>query len=140
MSWYKKSQQSQLFVLLSSLRPQMAAAAQGVYNEWNPDPNEGDPTLGFGGICDEVSRAIEDVVVSNIADVNTTEGGQEGDDHSWIVVCDNIECYGVDISPNVYESGGGYSWAKRPGVVFQPQHVEVFKLDINPNDIDNSYD
>jgi hypothetical protein len=78
MNWYKNSKFSQTTGLLQSLlalRPQMAQAAQDVYNSWEQDADGLDVDVGGGGICDEISQAMSSVIVSNIPGVDITEGG-----------------------------------------------------------------
>lgn len=116
-----------LYQQLMSLRPRMAFAAQKVYNNWEQDENGMDFELGGGGICDQVSQAIADVVVSSIRNAETTEGGQPGDDHSWLIVYNQQEAYGVDIPCHIYERGGGYSWQKTQGVHFSPDDISIWE-------------
>jgi hypothetical protein len=117
-----------LYNQLMRLRTQMAFAAQNIYNSWEQDEQGMDAELGGGGICDEISRAVGDVVVRNIRNADTTEGGQEGDDHSWLVVYNQQEAYGVDIPCHIYEKGGGYSWQKMQGVHFSPNDIAIWEV------------
>ena len=117
-----------LYNQLMSLRTRMAFAAQQVYNSWAQDENGMDDELGGGGICDEISRAIADVVVSTVRNADTTEGGQDGDDHSWLIVYNQQEAYGVDIPCHIYERGGGYSWQKLQGVHFSPNDISIWEV------------
>ena len=41
---------------INSLKPQMAKAAQAVYDSWEQDEEHGDVEVGFGGICDPKSK------------------------------------------------------------------------------------
>ncbi len=113
---------------LLALRPQLAAAAQQVYDGWEGDGE--DPELGSGGICDEVAEIMGNVLSEKVADIEIFDGGQEGDDHAWVVAQRDGEAYGIDIPPGVYESGGGYNWRKKTGVVIQPDHVVVFPVPV----------
>lgn len=108
---------------LRQLSPQMATAAQAVYDNWEQDAEGMDWELGGGGICDRISDAIAQVIP-----FETQAGGQDGDDHSWLVVKTPDGYYGVDIPPRKYETGGGYSWKKIPGVVFGPSDIEITHL------------
>lgn len=110
---------------LEALRPQLAAAAQAVYDDWE---GEDDMTFGYGGICDEVSQAMAGVIVGTLEGVEVDDGGQDGDDHAWLVVSDGTETVEVDIPPGVYETGGGYNWQKIEGVTIAPQHVVIERL------------
>ena len=117
---------------LQALRPQMAAAAQGIYDGWIQDE---DDEFNGGGICGAIAEAIQGIIVSSIGQVAVSEGGQDGDDHAWTIAHTDTEVYGVDISPSVYERGGGYSWTKIDDVQFEPRDVEVFAIDINPSEL-----
>ena len=117
-----------LYQQLIALRPRMAFAAQKVYNSWEQNEEGIDEELGGGGICDQVSQAIADVIVSSIRNADTAEGGQEGDDHSWLVVYNQQEAYGVDIPCHIYERGGGYSWQKLKGVHFSPNDISIWEV------------
>lgn len=99
---------------LGTLRPALARAAQGVYDDW--DQGGSDNEYGGGGICDNVAQALAVVVNGALPDVTITDGGQDGDDHAFIVVLTDNEAVAVDIPPGVYEIGGGYNWTKRQGV------------------------
>ena len=110
---------------LESLRPQLAAAAQAVYDDWEGDD---DMTLGYGGICDEVSQAMAGVIVGTLEGVEVDDGGQDGDDHAWLVVSDGTDTVEVDIPPGVYETGGGYNWQKIEGVTIAPQDVVIARF------------
>lgn len=113
---------------LESLRPQIAAAAQAVYDEWEQDADGLDPELGSGGICDRISDAMSEVVGNAIPNVQIAEGGAEGDDHAWIIVHDGRAGYAVDIPAHTYEAGGGYSWTKVPDVRFTPDDISIAKV------------
>jgi ribosomal protein S18 acetylase RimI-like enzyme len=111
---------------LKALTPQMAEAAQKIYDSW--EQGEEDDDLGGGGICDEIAGAIAGIIVGNITDSDTVDGGQDGDDHAWVIAGLNGKAYGVDIPPGVYETGGGYSWTKRPLVTFDASDVDIFPI------------
>lgn len=124
---------------LLKLRRDFAVAAQNVYDYWEQDEEGWDitHTVGYGGICDHIVDAWYEIMVANFDEdeVEFDKGGQDGDDHAWLLVRvqDNMkngksELYGVDINPYVYETGGGYNWKKRPGVKFSADDVEVFKI------------
>lgn len=127
---------SDLYRKLRALRPEMAEAAQAVYDDWQQDTDGYDEELGTGGACDAISRAISDVIASSIDDVDIAEGGQEGSDHSFVIAYDSDSAYAVDIAPSVYESGAGYSWTKRQGVEFQPGDVYINEVDIDMADLE----
>lgn len=137
--------QSDTRTLLSAIdaaRPEIAKAAQAVYDSWAQDAGGMDEELGSGGICDEVAEAIASVF--SMKGYDTTSGGQDGDDHAYTIVYDQNKAYAVDIPCQVYEIGGGYSWKKRPGVMIQASDVAVWEverkdLDFEPQTDDPIY-
>lgn len=113
---------------LNQLRPQMAQAAQEVYNAWEQDEEGFDEEFGGGGICDQIEQALSGVIAENLEDAEIESGGQDGDDHAWVIVYNQREAYGVDIPPDVYEMGGGYKWTKIPDVTISPEDIYIFEI------------
>jgi hypothetical protein len=113
---------------LRVLRPELAAAAQKIIDAWEQDDEGLDEELGSGGVCDRVAEAMADVINERLPEVGLTEGGQDGDDHAFKIAYTDTEAYSIDISPYVYETGGGYSWRKREGVEVQPEDVSVDRV------------
>ena len=120
----KSITESNLRRQLELLRPNMAKAAQAVYDEWEQDEEGWSEVCGAGGICGDISEAIGDVIVSNI-DCQLDEGGHEGDEHSYLVVSAGSEKYIIDIPHHIYESGGGYSWRKSPDAIIEPSDISI---------------
>jgi len=114
---------------LNKLRPALAAAAQKIYDEWAPDEEGIDDELGSGGICDRVVEAMSDEIAQAL-EVNIAEGGQEGDDHAFLLVDDGTDAFIVDIPAGVYETGSGYRWTKRPDIKIEPGDVLISQIDI----------
>lgn len=112
---------------LEKLLPELVSAAQKIYDNWDQDENGLDPELGSGGICDQITQEWAGIL--SLQGWDSTEGGQEGDDHSFLYIRkseDSHEAYGIDIPTHIYESGGGYSWKKIPSVIFQPHHINIW--------------
>jgi hypothetical protein len=109
---------------LFAVRDQIVAAAQKVYDDWTQDEEGFDEQFGGGGICDEIQRAISDVISSNI-DCELEDGGWEGDDHANLIVSRDNERYLVDIPAQTYESGGGMRWHKLQDIVITPNDVII---------------
>lgn len=111
----------------------MAQAAQQVYDQWDQSGPDGDPELGFGGICQDIAEAISDVV--RTAGHNTgTMSAQCGEQHVWAIAYSEYqdpelgtqyEGYHIDIPYSVYETGGGYNWTKKKGVKFDPNYITI---------------
>lgn len=111
--------------MLLSLRPLIVQVAQEVYDAWNADHDEyGDVEFGFGGICDAISREIENIIVNN-TDFEVAEGGEPGGDHSWVIIKTPEGYYTIDIPCHLYERGGGYQWQKIPDVQFNAEDISI---------------
>lgn len=114
---------------LSALRPALAAAAQAVIDGWEQDDEGIDEELGEGGVCDRVATAMAGVIDRSFRGVEIHDGGQDGDDHAYIIVDDGREAFAVDIPPGVYETGSGYRWRKRKGAVVRASDVVIEPVD-----------
>lgn len=116
--------------IISLLKPQLAQAAQHVYDAWDQDDEGFSETYGGGGICDDIARAMCEVI-----DKNTSFGSfylyNEYDYHTSMYVYDNLlkECYNVDISPYYYEEGAAYTWKKIKDVEFEEGMVSIRYVD-----------
>lgn len=117
---------------LNNIRERLAEAAQSVVDNWDEEE------IGSGGICDQVANMLSEVIAANIEDVEIIDGGHDGDDHAWIVVFNDDKAYGVDISPYVYEIGGGYSWKKIDNAKIKPNDIDIWE--INREDIESDSD
>ena len=124
----RKAAGSDLVSRIRKLLPALARAAQKEYDAWDQDEEGYDEECGTGGICDRIANAFSSVL-SHLPDVEIIEGGQEGDDHAYLIALTDTEAVAVDIPPKVYETGGGYSWKKKPGVRFSPSHIVLEQLD-----------
>ncbi len=136
------SNPSNLYAELNKLRHQFAQAAQKVVDAWEQDEDGEDLELGSGGPCDLVAQALSSVVGQHI-DAEITDGGQDGDDHAFIVVYNNHEAFGVDIPPSIYETGSGYKWLKKPGAKIDSADIDIWKIkrsDIEKQAYDNGID
>ena len=119
--------------MADALRGAVAAAAaaalpeiQRLYDDWNQDDSGFDEEYGYGGICDAVADVLSAALAS--AGFATEYGGQEGDDHNFVVVVAGTRRICVDIPCGVYETGGGYFWRKRRGVVFGDHDIVVEEI------------
>lgn len=122
-----KIRQLPLYQKLMGLRPQFAAAAQKVYDEWDASDEEfGDAEVGFGGICQDVASAMIDVLGSADIECRESDDIAHGEQHVWCFAWDDgPTAFTVDIPPSVYETGGGYSWQKIPGVTIEAEDVSI---------------
>lgn len=117
---------------LTPLLPELVQAAQEAYDAWSQDEQGEDPELGVGGICQDVAEAMSGVLNGHGIDASTVDNQGMGDQHVWVVAKLSDGVYVVDIPPGVYETGSGYVWKKRPGVVFSPEHILVDRIDSDP--------
>lgn len=113
------------------MKQQISKAAQKVIDEWEQDEEGFDPEFGGGGACDRVCSVTQDVILDKSPDFDVYDGGQAGDDHAWTIAHNpkTGQSFGVDIHPNVYEIGGGYSWRKIEGAKITPNDVDIWTID-----------
>lgn len=116
--------------IIAAWKPAMCKFAQQVYDEWDQsDEDYGDPEVGFGGICDLIAEQICHVLgTANIECVSWNSGGM-GENHTSVIANLADGVFEVDIPPHVYETGGGYTWQKKPGIVFDPRDVTISQLE-----------
>jgi hypothetical protein len=126
-SEWQQDEQLPSLTLVKSLLLKMAAAAQETYDDWDQDEDGMNDELGAGGICQDVADAIGDVLNSAGIDVKVLDGNGIGEQHVWLAVKLKEGVFEVDIPPGVYETGGGYSWKKIPGVKFKPSDIVIEK-------------
>lgn len=120
---------------IKPLLPRMAAAAQNCYNEWDQDEDGYDEELGEGGICQDIADAMVDIALEAGFESRIIDSGGVGDQHVWFVVQAKEGIFSVDIPPSVYETGGGYSWRKRPNIKITVDDIIIDKLSSDPNTI-----
>ena len=115
-------------LVVKRLRHLMAAAAQEEYDGWTQEEPDGDPELGWGGICDAIAGRIAEVLSDNLVDCFTRNTADSADNHTHVVanLADGVHI--VDIHPGVYETGGGYNWRKIPGVVFSEDDITITRI------------
>lgn len=113
---------------LDSLRPQLAAAAMAIYEDWHQIDGV-DIELGPGGICQDVASAM----TSSLSDAGFEHmccvHAGVGENHVFVVVLvpgDGV--YEIDIPPSVYEIGSGYVWKKREGITIGEGDVVIGKI------------
>jgi len=105
---------------LNQLRSKFANRANEVLSEWD---------YTFGGACDMIADELANVVVSHIDNVTLLPGGQDGDDHAWVIVVGQDAIAELDIPYYLYEFGGGYSWQGIPDAHIEPADVWIGQID-----------
>jgi hypothetical protein len=117
---------------LISLSPQLAAAGQHEYNVWTQDDEGYDEELGSGGICHLIADRMVGILSDEGFEAVSTHSEGIGENHVWVTAQTAQGVVMVDIPPGVYETGGGYTWKKRPDIVFSPSDVLVDVIDRDP--------
>jgi hypothetical protein len=112
------------------MRAQLARAAQQVYDDWQLDEEGYDWQVGAGGICHLIADAMTDVLSKYSVWSQSQSCSHEV--HVNVIAQFREGIYVVDINPYDYETGGGYTWKKRPDIEFTPDFVTADKLDGNP--------
>jgi len=110
---------------LEELRSEFRDAAQAEYDSWHQDETGYSSSHDhYGGICGEIAEAICNILEDNNIS-STTFSPSIGDVHVWAVADIDGEAYRVDIIPQVYETGGGYTWRKIPDVTFDERDIII---------------
>lgn len=114
---------------ITALSPQLISAAQEVLDDWQQDADGMDEEYGSGGACDAIMRAMQDTLSEHLpGEFELVDAGSPGDDHAWFFVVTPDKAYEIDIPPSVYETGGGYSWKKRPGVKLTVDDLVIYEV------------
>lgn len=106
---------------------QMILAAQDELDNWRQDENGVDEFLGTGGCCGLIADAMSHTLSClgfDIARLSTDfDGG-----HEFLVANTADGVFSVDIPARVYETGYGYVWTKRDGVVLTEEDVVLDRV------------
>lgn len=116
---------------VEAIKKELAAAGQKVYDDWVQDENGTNDELGTGGICHLIAEEMIDVLFNHgIQRVQTVSSTHE--QHVYLVGQFREGVFMIDIHWSNYETGGGYTWKKIPGVTFDEDHITIYNLDRNP--------
>ena len=125
---------------LKALRNAFAAAAQRVYDSWDPVQGWcGNEEIGGGGICHLIANEMADVASEVGFDVATVNA-QVGENHVWFVAKADDGVWMVDVPWYAYERGGGYSWTKIPDVTITGGDVLIHRISSDPADFDDFWE
>lgn len=105
----------------------LAAAAQKAYDDWQQNEEGYDEELGGGGICDVIADDMMDILYHH--KINNLQLQHSDQPHAYLIGKFKEGIFTIDIPYYVYESGGGWSWKKKPNVKFDESHVEIYMLD-----------
>jgi hypothetical protein len=106
--------------LIAESLPALAERAQAVYDLWEQDDDGMDDAYAAGGICHDIASALVEGLLENGVEEALAIHASVGENHVFAVALFDDGVYEIDIPPSVYESGSGYVWRKKPGVVFGP--------------------
>ena len=137
--WYKLAHKQDFLSNLESLTSEFVEAAQKIYDDWDEDP---DVYFG-GGICHLIADAFVEIVYKHyphytastftrddIQHVETIVYNIDSDslnDDDDVDVKTDIETVMIDLSPYIYENGGGFSWTKIPDVEFDNNDITFYR-------------
>ncbi len=117
--------------VLDGLKSDFASSAKKLYDAWEQDDEGYSESYGSGGICDDIADAMVDI----IHEKTPYTAFRHYDEHAchtsvYVYHCeeDNNILFFVDISPYVYEKGGGYTWKKINDVEFDESVVDVMDM------------
>lgn len=114
-----------------ALTPELAAAAQKVYDDWDEDNID---EYAGGGICHFIAEEM--VSIFDNHDIEAASVSSSHEQHVYAVIKVEEGVYTVDISYGLYERGAGFSWTKIPNVVFAPDFVDFYRVSVDPNDFE----
>ena len=121
-----ENQTFQIMAAIQQVKDKMAAAAQRVYDEWIQDKDGDSEEYGSGGICDDVSDAMADVIIRNTPyHAETIHNENFCHTACYVVDHETKVMIKADISPYHYEQGTAYNWKKIPNVKFDGSMVEI---------------
>jgi hypothetical protein len=115
-----------------SLMPQILARAQQDYDDWDESDED---TYAGGGICHIIADSISSVLGD--AGIDSGPVSCNYDQHVYVAARFREGVYTIDIPYHVYETGGGFSWKKIPGVRFEPRDVEFYRVSSDPGEFDD---
>ena len=111
---------------LEPLRAELARAAQSVYDDWSTDEHGNiwcRSQEGPGGICHLIADDIINVLSQH--GFECTSYSHDTRVHVSTFVKTREGLVEVDIDPYLYETGGGYNWAKIPDVTIGPDDISI---------------
>jgi hypothetical protein len=107
---------------LWAAREDLVGTAQIVLDGWEQDADGFDLVLGHGGACDLVASALAAVLADRGIEACVTGTAFDGG-HAFAHALIDGQVWAVDIPASVYETGYGYTWTKRPGVILTADDI-----------------
>jgi len=135
--WYKLAHKQDFLSNLESLTSEFVEAAQKIYDDWDEHP---DVYFG-GGICHLIADAFVEIVYKHYPHYTASTFTRDDIQHVETIVFNidsdslnddvdvetDIETVMIDLSPYIYENGGGFSWTKIPDVEFQNNDITFYR-------------
>jgi hypothetical protein len=126
---------------IKKLLPQIVSAAQKQYDRWEIVDND---EIGFqdefagGGICHLIADEISGILHS--AGIPCQSVSSNYEQHVYCVAQCSDGIFEIDVPYHNYETGGGFTWKRIDGIVFDESYVTVSRLDGDPASYDNYVD
>lgn len=125
-------------VMNDEMLQKIAAIAQKEYDAWAQNEEGYDEELGSGGICHLIAEELAGIL--SMAGIEATTVSSCHEQHVYVVAKFREGVYQIDVPYHTYERGGGFTWKKLPGIVFDTSHVSIHRIDGNPRNFKNYID
>ncbi len=109
----------ELLKFIESIKPQLALAAEKIYDDWDQDEEGISEEYGSGGICDKIAESLastfNELRPESLNDWDSFTMYKENECHTDMYVVNHQikKIYEVGLPPHAYETGGGYTWKKK---------------------------
>ena len=135
---------------LERLTSEFVDAAQQIYDDWDENPD----VYAGGGICHLIADSFVEIINKNYPSYTATTFTRDDIQHVETIVYniepdilydeddennDLVELVIIDLSPFIYERGGGFTWTKIPDVEFSNNDITFYKTTVNRQNIDTDY-
>lgn len=114
---------------------EISRIAQQVYDDWDEDDQD---TYAGGGICHLIADPVSSYLWANGFPASQVSSNFEQHVYTVFVVQEGV--YQLDIHYSHYETGGGFSWKKKPGVLFDSDIISIDRLDVDPRSVNQYID
>ena len=115
------------------VKDEMVKVAQEQYDGWQQDEHGENIELGRGGICHLIADDLIGVLYKHKID-NVQSVCSSHEQHVYIVGQFKEGVYEIDIPYDIYETGGGFTWKKRPDVTFSREDIVIRRLSSDPSE------
>jgi hypothetical protein len=112
-----------------------AQSAQVVYDNWQQDGDGFDEELGAGGICHLIADAMATDIFNTFPNARACTRCLSDEQHVNVLISVREGVYELDIPYRIYETGGGFTWTKREGIIFDAQHISLDALSNDPSEM-----